>query len=249
MPNRSDRYGAKIRPKAAYWVKISMRRSSLTAVSISSMSASTLPERCLPFSVTSEPSPRKCAGWLQICLMRVMVARTRPLRDIPWRSSSCFCTSSTSALYRDACSVVISTRMICSVFSGRSSMIFGSVLRRRKINGAVSWRRRSVMVSSCSRSMALAKWLRKNDAEPSTPGLQKSKMERISDRRFSTGVPVSATRWREGNERTAFDTRVEEFLIACASSSTTRSKPTWPMSLKSRVITPYEVIIKSMPLD
>ena len=107
-------------------------------------------------------------------------------------------------------------------------MIFGSVFNRRKINGPVSWRSFSAISALSSRSMALAKWLRKKLADPSTPGLTKSRMERISDRRFSIGVPVSARRWRDGSERTALDERVPEFLIACASSRTTRSHSTWP---------------------
>src|SRR5689334_17218224 len=42
--------------------------------------------------------------------------------------------------------------------------------------------------------------------------------------RFSTGVPVSATRCPAGSRRTALAACDRLFLIACASSSTTRSE-------------------------
>ena len=171
--------------------------------------------------------------------MRVSEASTSPRSAIPFGAVSIRnWISSTKALYNAACSEVIVTVRISSVFSGKSSIIAVSVLSLRKIKGAVSLRRRSAMSSSWYFSMAEAKWLRKNVAEPSTPGLQKSKMERISDKRFSTGVPVSAMRCREARLRTAFDERVDAFLIACASSSTTRSHSTMPRTLKSRLIVP-----------
>ena len=63
-------------------------------------------------------------------------------------------------------------------------------------------------------------------------------MERISDSRFSIGVPVSATRCREGMARTALEERVEAFLIAWASSRTTRSHSTLLKVRKSRLTVP-----------
>ena len=212
-------------PNALYWVKISTRWSDAAASSKSSMSFSTLPERWRPLSVTAEPSPRKCAGWLHTCLMRVMVANTSPLRAIPLRSSSSACVLSTSALYSAACSGVMSTAMTCSALSGKSEMIAVSVFRRRRINGAVRRCSRSPISSASSGSlrdsMALAKWLRKKLCEPSIPGLTKSRMLRSSESLFSIGVPVSAMRCRAGIARTLFDDCVPAFLIACASSNTT----------------------------
>ena len=92
---------------------------------------------------------------------------------------------------------------------------------RRRMNGAVMARSCSNRPVSCSRSMGAAKRVRKVVADPSMFGLQKSMMVRSSPRLFSTGVPVSAMRWRAGSFRTAFDTAVFGFLIACASSRTT----------------------------
>ncbi len=157
---------------------------------------------------------------------------------MPWASWIAFCMESTYAVYSAACSVVISTVSTTSVFSGRSSMMAGSVLSLRRMNGAVSARRRSVFTSSLLFSIAVAKCVRKVFASPRMPGLQKSRMLRSSDRRFSTGVPVSATRCADFSERTALDTLVPEFLICCASSKVTRCQVTWDRSLWSRAMVP-----------
>ena len=52
--------------------------------------------------------------------------------------------------------------------------------------------------------------------------MRKSKMLQSSERRFSTGVPVSANRKRERRRFTARVVLVAWFLMYCASSSTTR---------------------------
>ena len=60
-------------------------------------------------------------------------------------------------------------------------------------------------------------------AEPSRPGFTKSKIDHRSERRFSTGVPVRAMRARPQSFFAARVCRAPGFLIACASSRTTRS--------------------------
>ena len=57
---------------------------------------------------------------------------------------------------------------------------------------------------------------------PSRPGLRKSMIDHSSASRFSTGVPVSATRCSARIRRTALAARDRLFLTACASSSTSR---------------------------
>ena len=61
-------------------------------------------------------------------------------------------------------------------------------------------------------------------APPSRPGFRKSNSDQRSDRRFSTGVPVMATRAAAFSSLTVRDCRVPEFLIAWASSRMTRSQ-------------------------
>ena len=75
---------------------------------------------------------RYCAGWLQICDARDggrLLAATLHALALLERPASC------QRGVEAACSVVISTVMISSFFSGRSSMIVGSVLRRRRMKG------------------------------------------------------------------------------------------------------------------
>jgi hypothetical protein len=59
-------------------------------------------------------------------------------------------------------------------------------------------------------------------AVPSSPGFRKSKIDHRSPSRFSTGVPVSATRARASRAFAARACRVPGFLIACASSRIAR---------------------------
>ena len=58
------------------------------------------------------------------------------------------------------------------------------------------------------------------------PGLANSMIDHSSDSWFSTGVPVSAIREAAGSDRTAFACWLRWFLIACASSHTTRAQRT-----------------------
>ena len=57
-------------------------------------------------------------------------------------------------------------------------------------------------------------------ARPSMPGLRNSNSVHSSPRWFSTGVPLSASRWSALMSRTAFAVSVSAFLAACDSSST-----------------------------
>ena len=58
---------------------------------------------------------------------------------------------------------------------------------------------------------------------PTRPGLAKSRIAQRSPRPFSIGVPVSAMRVRAGIRRSCCDVSLAGFLIACASSRTTRA--------------------------
>ena len=63
-------------------------------------------------------------------------------------------------------------------------------------------------------------------------------IDHSSESWFSTGVPVSAIRAAAGSARTARACAVLWFLIACASSHTTRAHVTWPRAARSLVAIP-----------
>ena len=140
---------------------------------------------------------------------------------IPFAASTSFSSSFTHPRYNSACSAVNGTTVIASSFSGRSSRMPGSVFMRRRMNGAVIARSSSATCSLPSRSMGAANRDRNDRAEPRMLRLQKSMTDRNSPRLFSTGVPVSAIRWRAGSSRTALATAVLGFFTACASSRMT----------------------------
>lgn len=122
-----------------------------------------------------------------------------------------------------------------------------SVLRRRSTNGPVA---RFSRVVACSSPLAsIGSWNRSRNAprEPSRPGLQNSMIDQSSARWFSTGVPVSARRPLAGIERTALACRVPLFLMACASSQTTRCQAVFPRVSRSRCAVPYVVMTRSAP--
>ena len=73
-------------------------------------------------------------------------------------------------------------------------MIDRSDLSLRSTNGPVTRRSRAVASSSRSRSIGSAKRSRNSRAGPRSPGLRNCMIDQSSLRRFSTGVPVSATR-------------------------------------------------------
>ena len=79
---------------------------------------------------------------------------------------------------------------------------------------------------------------RKVLADPRRPGLAKSNTARSSSSRFSTGVPVRATRCSAPIARRARATAVEGFLTVCASSATTRRHGTVESSSTSRDAVP-----------
>ena len=70
-------------------------------------------------------------------------------------------------------------------------------------------------------------------------------MDHSSVSRFSTGVPVSATRCRAGSRRTARATALALFLTCCASSSTTRSHSIAASRSTSRAASWYVVSTRS----
>jgi hypothetical protein len=145
--------------------------------------------------------------------------------------------SSTTTRYSAACSAVRLQSTSISSFSGRSEMIDESVLSRRNTNGPVIRRSRSAASASPCRSIGSANRLRNVAAGPSRPGLANCMIDQRSARRFSTGVPVTATRCRAGSARTASACRVDAFLIACASSTTTRCQSMPARSAASRAAT------------
>ena len=70
--------------------------------------------------------------------------------------------------------------------------------------------------------------------EPSKPGLSTSMIDQSSERWFSIGVPVRATRRGEISERIAMLEAAEGFLIFCASSSAMRCHRICARSSRSR---------------
>ena len=74
-------------------------------------------------------------------------------------------------------------------------MIVGSVFSRRRMNGLTSVPQRAPRL----RGHRIARSARRTASErfqrAEEPGLRNSMIDHSSDRRFSTGVPVSATRW------------------------------------------------------
>ena len=111
--------------------------------------------------------------------------------------------------------------------SGRSAAIGGVGLRcgaartdARAGAGARRHRRR--------RARPAPRTARRNVARgPSSPGLANCMIDQSSSSRFSTGVPVSARRWRRlERARPPATARADGFLMFCASSRTTRSHVT-----------------------
>ena len=132
-----------------------------------------LPER--PGS--GESSPRNCAGWLQTCLSLVSVARMTPLR---WMPSAAPRARAQSLRRRPRRACLLRVRVqytFISIFSGRSAMTVLSVLRRRRMNGAVSrW--------SCAAASASRCALNRDEEAPPEFGLcaEKAGVEEVHDR-------------------------------------------------------------------
>ncbi|CAM5432029.1 hypothetical protein SRIMM317S_05615 [Streptomyces rimosus subsp. rimosus] len=74
-------------------------------------------------------------------------------------------------------------------------------------------------------STAMAYCLRKRPSGPSRPGVVQSRTAHSSDRLFSTGVPVSATRAPAGRVRSALAVAENGFFTCWASSATTQRPP------------------------
>ena len=113
-------------------------------------------------------------------------------------------------------------------------MIDLSVLTRRRMNGPVNRRNRSAAPSSPCRSIGSEYRFLNVAADPRRPGLTNSRIDHRSARRFSTGVPVTAILVAAGRERMEVACLVAAFLIACASSTTTRRHETLRRSEASR---------------
>ena len=129
---------------------------------------------------------------------------------------------SSSAWYMPICSGVIAEWSSSSIWSGSSAAIIGSALVRRNTRMPLSAR----IASSASTRVVLPSLDRRAmncGRGPTRPGLAKSRIAQRSPRPFSIGVPVSAMRLRAGMRRSCCDVSLAGFLIACASSSTTRA--------------------------
>ena len=124
-------------------------------------------------------------------------------------------------------------------------MISLSVFSRRRMNGPVARRRRAAAAPSRQRSIGVANCSRKLPAEPSSPGFRKSRIECSSLSRFSTGVPVSATRWRARSARIARVCLASRVLMFCASSSTIRCHSIASSVSRSRSASAYVVTTRS----
>ena len=129
------------------------------------------------------------------------------------------------------------TGTVISVFSGRSSST--SRFTRRMMSGET--RRLSAGVARPSTVKRRAK----SPTLPSRPGFRNSLMLHSSVRRFSTGVPVAATRNFAASRRTAFARFDASFLIACASSSTTPFQGRTANWLSRETSRPYPAITTS----
>ena len=95
VPSRFSSHGSSIRPKVVYWVNTSTRSSASTAASMMRSSSATFPERCRPRASIGDPSPWKCAGWLQICFSFVMPFSTSARRFMPFAARTASSSSST----------------------------------------------------------------------------------------------------------------------------------------------------------
>ena len=101
--------------------------------------------------------------------------------------------------------------------------------RRRASCGAGRTARRPRAARRGARRRPAARWAAarsggSDSSSPSRPGVRKSKSDHSSPRWFSTGVPVRHRRCSAGTRSTARRAWLRAFLIACASSSTTRWK-------------------------
>src|SRR5437764_10157045 len=123
--------------------------------------------------------------------MGVWNDNTRPLRLLPVLSLSSSASSFTACSYNAACGRLNEQYALISVLSGRSEITFLSVLRRRKMYGRTS--SRNGPYDPPGRLARRFVKLENSFADPSKPGLTKSKIDHKSPSRFSTGVPVSAT--------------------------------------------------------
>ena len=80
---------------------------------------------------------------------------------------------------------------------------------------------RASAASSVLRPAARSSFVTRVDFARSMPGFRNSKRLASSPRWFSTGVPVSARRWRACSSVAAFAAWLDAFLIAWASSRMT----------------------------
>ncbi len=151
--------------------------------------------------------------------------------------------SVTVAAYRLACSWVRLHQTFISCFSGRSEMIVLSVFSRRSTNGSVIRRSSCAASAEPCRSTGTAYRSRNAFADPSRPGLANSMIDHSSESWFSTGVPVSAIRDAAGSALTAFACWLRWFLIAWASSHTTRAQPHLPTAPRRSLAAVWYVVI------
>ena len=129
--------------------------------------------------------------------------------------------SRTTASYSAACSRVRETGWSVSVLGGSSGTMPGSDFLRRRRNGRTRRASRVTASSSSPFSTARACRARKDFSGPRSPGVVQSSSAQSSERLFSTGVPVRATRAGAGIVRRALAVAEYGFLTCWASSATT----------------------------
>ena len=132
------------------------------------------------------------------------------------------------------------------MIGGSSRSTSGASFARRSTNGPTRARRRSSARASRRTSIGRAKLRSNASREPSSPGLTSSMIAQSSPRRFSIGVPVSASVRFRGRRRNARWRFVRAFFTSCASSRSSRSHATPARRSASRVATSYEVTTTSL---
>src|SRR5271157_192431 len=180
--------------------------------------AQTNPFSTVLFAPCAVPQPLR---WMIAYLLEPHQERQyQPLALDSLAASSCAASSSTASWYSTACLRLSWQNALTSVLSGRSEITVLSVFSRRKMYGRRSSRRGpyGLWGRSARRLVKPVNCF----ADPSSPGLIKSKMDHKSPRRFSIGVPVSANLDRALSLLAILVCLAFGFLIACASSRTTR---------------------------
>ena len=170
----------------------------------------------MPESLSGDLSHGSMSGSQQVWRSRVSSAR-KP-KDfsriaVPTSSPRRSSPSVQMRAYSARCTSVIGHSRSISTFGGSS--VATSFFVRRRMNGASCARSRSSVLTRSALSAA-SKPLR----DPSRPGSRKRKMLHRSSWRFSSGVPVSTSRWSDRTAKQVCVIFASGFLMNWPSSST-----------------------------